>query len=124
MSASDVLSNLREWQKAALHEWLSGTTTGIAEVATGGGKNRLALACMASWQADPTDHCLVLVPTLALQDQWVVSIEDELGAPRNQICAWGEDRDPDVQFHVMVINTARTQAHEVANAAGRLFLVA
>jgi superfamily II DNA or RNA helicase len=126
VSVARILSGLREWQAEALSLWLERGCSGIVEVATGGGKTRLALACASQWMTEPTDRCLILVPTVALQDQWVVSLEEDLGVPRDRIQSWGDDPESGNSrpFHVMVINTARTMAAEVAALPGRLLLVA
>ena len=64
MTAAPVL---RQWQRTALENWRKEENRGIIEVVTGGGKTIFALACIADLQPDTT---LVVVPTLALMDQW------------------------------------------------------
>lgn len=58
---------LRQWQRDALNNWRKEGRRGIVEVVTGGGKTIFALACVADFQPETT---LVVVPTLALMDQW------------------------------------------------------
>lgn len=58
---------LRSWQRDALANWKSAGNRGIVGVVTGGGKTIFALACVAALQPDTT---LVVVPTVALLDQW------------------------------------------------------
>jgi superfamily II DNA or RNA helicase len=58
---------LRQWQIEALDNWRGAGNRGIVEVVTGGGKTVFALACIAELQPETT---LVVVPTLALMDQW------------------------------------------------------
>jgi superfamily II DNA or RNA helicase len=58
---------LRSWQKVALEKWNAAGQRGIIEVVTGGGKTIFALSCVRELRAQST---LVVVPTLALQDQW------------------------------------------------------
>jgi superfamily II DNA or RNA helicase len=58
---------LREWQRDALGRWQSESHRGIIEVVTGGGKTVFALACIDYLKPDAT---LIVVPTLALLDQW------------------------------------------------------
>ena len=124
MASTKILEGLREWQGKALKEWEKSGCRGIVQVATAGGKTRFALACIATWQLKRNDKCLVIVPTLALQDQWVLAIADDLGIDREQISVWGEDNDLSRQFHVMVVNTARKKSALVAEEADRLFLIA
>ncbi|MGH9647064.1 MAG: DEAD/DEAH box helicase [Bryobacteraceae bacterium] len=58
---------LRRWQQTALALWNSEGHRGIISVVTGGGKTIFALACVASLRPAST---LVVVPTVALLDQW------------------------------------------------------
>lgn len=58
---------LRAWQKEALTLWKSAGNRGIVEVVTGGGKTVFALSCIKELGVDTA---LVVVPTVALLDQW------------------------------------------------------
>jgi len=58
---------LRAWQQDALALWNRAGNRGIVEVVTGGGKTIFALSCIKEIGADTS---LVIVPTLALLDQW------------------------------------------------------
>jgi superfamily II DNA or RNA helicase len=58
---------LRAWQNEALGQWREAHNRGIVEVVTGGGKTVFALACVKAVEPDTT---FVVVPTLALLDQW------------------------------------------------------
>ena len=58
---------LRQWQQAALPLWREQGRRGIISVVTGGGKTVFALACIADARPDIT---LIVVPTIALLDQW------------------------------------------------------
>lgn len=58
---------LRGWQGIALERWQKNGHRGIASVVTGGGKTIFALACVDDYRPSAT---LVVVPTLALLDQW------------------------------------------------------
>jgi superfamily II DNA or RNA helicase len=57
----------REWQGPAIRRWIASGHRGIVEVVTGGGKTVFALACIDMLQPDTT---LIVVPTIALLDQW------------------------------------------------------
>ena len=124
LTEDEINRDLRPWQVEALYRWNGASDRGIAQVVTGGGKTRLALACIASWMHFPDDHCLILVPTIALQDQWVIALEDDLRVQRDEISVWGEKDNAGLRFHVMVINTARSKAAEVEKQAKRLLLIA
>lgn len=58
---------LRTWQQDALREWVAQGRRGIVSVVTGGGKTVFALACIADLRPETS---LIIVPTLALLDQW------------------------------------------------------
>jgi superfamily II DNA or RNA helicase len=59
--------SLRAWQKEALGFWKAAGNKGIVEVVTGRGKTIFALSCIGEIAAETT---LVIVPTIALLDQW------------------------------------------------------
>ena len=47
---------------------------------TGGGKTYFALQCMLDGsRAMPDIRTIIVVPTIALLDQWYVSLQDDLG---------------------------------------------
>jgi superfamily II DNA or RNA helicase len=58
---------LRNWQNEAMARWLAEGHKGIVSVVTGGGKTVFALSCIDRLRPDTS---LVIVPTLALMDQW------------------------------------------------------
>src|SRR5205823_3630885 len=58
---------LRDWQRQALRLWTGGGHKGIVSVVTGGGKTVFALACIRELSPDTT---MIVVPTIALLDQW------------------------------------------------------
>ena len=62
--------SLRDYQKKALHAWISNNFQGVIVLPTGSGKTRIALAAMAFLKV-PT---LIVVPTLELMDQRCKSI--------------------------------------------------
>ena len=65
---------LRSWQQQALVLWLK-HRRGIISVATGAGKTRFAHECMRSHLTDQSDSpVLIVVPSIALLDQWVVAL--------------------------------------------------
>lgn len=60
-------ATLRTWQEEALAHWRAAGHKGIVEIVTGGGKTVFALACIREYQPDTS---LIIVPTIALLDQW------------------------------------------------------
>ncbi len=117
---------LRDWQRVALEEWRKYDFRGIIEVVTGGGKTRFALAAASAWLAGQGSDAavLIIVPTTALQDQWYVNLTSDLGIEPEKISLWPEKRDVTAKFHVMVVNTARNRAQELARVRPNLLLIA
>lgn len=97
----------------------------MVAVVTGGGKTWFALACVVDLlERKPNTSVVIVVPTAALLDQWVVVLTDDLGVSPEDIASYGGGRRPSEPrlFNVMVLNTARTSAPRVANA-GPTFLI-
>jgi superfamily II DNA or RNA helicase len=117
--------DLREWQKVALNLWQKKNFRGIVEVATAGGKTIFAIEGAKIWlKENPDGKILVIVPTTALQDQWYVTLLDEMKIDKSEICLWPERENVNALIHVMVVNTARTKSLKVANASPKLLLIA
>ena len=73
----------------------------------------------------PTGRFVVVVPTLALLDQWYVSLREDLRVPDDEIALFsGEGRSEDFRFvNLMVINTARTYASKVSEDYETMLIV-
>lgn len=71
-----AFEGLRRWQNEAKDAWLSHQKRGIVGAVTGGGKTIFALACMQDSRPETT---LVVVPTVALLDQWWEETASYLG---------------------------------------------
>jgi superfamily II DNA or RNA helicase len=117
---------LRTWQKIAMEKWMASNHRGIIEVVTGGGKTRFALAAASKWiPLQENDWAVVIiVPTMALQDQWYVNLVSDLGVAPNDISLWPENKKVKCRFHVMVVNTARTKVSNVVSAHDSVLLIA
>ena len=116
----------RAWQVAALADWDHHGRRGIARVVTGAGKTYFAEMCVAEWfRAEPEGHVIVVVPTLALLDQWYVDIQEDLGVAAADISVFsGEQREAaPAKLNLMVLNTARTEAPWVSNVAPTFLIV-
>lgn len=59
--------SLRHWQEEAMRLWQQNNRRGIVSVVTGGGKTIFALACIDELAAETP---LIVVPSVALLDQW------------------------------------------------------
>lgn len=100
---------LRDWQREALHKWQQ-DFRGIVKVVTGAGKTIFAEQCMLMFHEKYSDgKSIIIVPTIALLDQWVVSLLEDLNVPESEIaCFSGEGKAPNLnRVNVFVINTAR-----------------
>jgi superfamily II DNA or RNA helicase len=97
----------------------------VVAVVTGGGKTWFALACVIDLlRRKPDTAVVIVVPTVALLDQWVVVLTDDLGVDAGDIAMYGggrRAREPRL-FNVMVINTARKVAPTLASG-GPTFLI-
>ena len=76
MSTFNLSPNLspREWQSEALDEWKK-QCNGVVRVVTGGGKTFFALFCIDYYlKKHPESRIIIIVPTVALMDQWHVEL--------------------------------------------------
>ena len=115
----------RAWQTSALHAWMS-SFRGIASVVTGGGKTLFAQMCMQAFRARYSDsHFVIVVPTVALLDQWYVSLREDLAVPDDNISLYSGDGQPQQPntVNLMVINTARTCAPPLSRIAATMLIV-
>lgn len=100
-----------QWQTECLKYWIDAGYKGIADVVTGAGKTGLAMMAIRNLKETlkvPL-HVLVIVPTCALQDQWIKELhrffpeQPEIGRVGNGVIC-----NEMLPFQVFVINTART----------------
>lgn len=99
----------RTWQTEALDAWKA-EQRGVVAAVTGAGKTGFALLCIDSFLSQhPDGRILVVVPTIALADQWVVTLEDDGGVPADEVGVAGGGRSEwkEKRFTIAVINTAR-----------------
>ena len=114
----------RRWQRDALAAW-SSELRGVVSVVTGAGKTFFAMQCMISvWERHPEARVLIVVPTVALMDQWRVALQDELGLDDADIdlVGGGTHRITQSLVTVAVLNSARGLAAELTGE-GQWFLV-
>lgn len=107
--------SLRAWQREALQAWEK-AFRGIVKVVTGAGKTIFAQQCMRLFHEKYTNgKSIIIVPTTALLDQWVVSLLEDLKVPESEIaCFSGEDKAASLRsINVFVINTARKVAQYI-----------
>lgn len=99
----------REWQKKALSMWENNSYRGIVRVATGGGKTIFSELCILKFLAIKSNgKVLIIVPTIALAEQWAVNLEEELSVQPAEInIIRGLKKLILKRFNIVVINTAR-----------------
>ena len=115
----------RDWQTVALASWEE-SFRGIASVVTGGGKTIFAQMCMALFRRRyPLGRFVIVVPTLALLDQWYVSLREDFLVPANEIAFFSGEGFPENLniVNLMVINTARSHAIKVPQSHDAMLIV-
>jgi superfamily II DNA or RNA helicase len=115
----------RRWQLDALERW-DAANRGVISVVTGAGKTAFALLAFERLRTrSPAARLVVVVPTLALLDQWVVALTSDLGLSPDDIAAFsGESKPRSPRLaNVVVLNTARSVAPWLASVAECLFVV-
>lgn len=116
----------RRWQSEALDRWSAAGRRGIAEVVTGGGKTTFAGLCARRFlDAFPAGRVIILVPTVALLDQWFVALQDDFGVVPEAIATYSGEGIPvaPALFNLMVLNTGRTEAPSLAALGTNLLIV-
>jgi len=116
----------RAWQREALAAWLENGLRGVVSVVTGGGKTVFAELCMIEFEArEANAQHVVIVPTLALMDQWFVALREDIGTSENDIATYsgrGRPRDPK-RVNLVVLNTAREVGPRLAGGRPSLLIV-
>ena len=115
----------RAWQSEALGAWRE-SLRGIASVVTGGGKTTFAQMCMQVFRESyPEGRFVIVVPTLALLDQWHVSLREDLMIPEEAIASYSGEGKPKVfgTVNLMVANTARTYAAKASESFDTMLIV-
>ena len=81
---------LREWQEKAFPLWWE-KKRGIIKVVTGGGKTFFAIHCLKRYLAnDPQKSILIVVPSIALLDQWYDSLSQNFDDKEISLNGGGE----------------------------------
>jgi superfamily II DNA or RNA helicase len=115
----------RQWQSDALDLWMQ-EKRGVVSVVTGAGKTAFALLAFERLRSEVPDlRLVVVVPTLALLDQWVVALTADLGLSSADVAAFSGESKPRraKAANVLVLNTARSLSATVAGQHNCLFVV-
>ena len=94
-------------------------------VVTGAGKTFFAMQCMLTvWERHPDAKVLIVVPTIALMDQWRAALHDELGIDPGDIdlIGGGVRRIEKSLVTVAVLNSARDLVDELTEES-KWFLI-
>jgi len=113
---------LYRWQKEAKKAWWENNGRGIVKVVTGAGKTIFALSLISDLYnsaayKDGGLKTVIVVPTSALLDQWLVGLLDRMNIPREKIGVfYGKEKESltDKTFILYVINSARRYIEEHA----------
>ena len=119
-------NNPRDWQKIAIQSWIENKHRGIAKVVTGGGKTFFAMMCIKELAEEKKDlRFLIVVPTLALRDQWTLDLIDDLVVNREEIYSHGMDNSilPQHRIVLIVINSARKYSSEFTQKGQWMLIV-
>lgn len=115
----------RGWQAEALEIWKRGLR-GTVRVVTGGGKTIFAQLCIGVFLSEhPEGRIVIIVPTTALLDQWVVSLEEDLEVQSDAIACFSSGEKPEYPktFNIIVINSARSASERLADGAATMLIV-
>jgi superfamily II DNA or RNA helicase len=105
----------REWQSKALAAWTL-DMKGIAKVVTGGGKTTFAMLCIEQYfSTNPDGRCVILVPSIALLDQWYVEFISDTSIEDSDISIYGggtKSRNPS-KVNILTLNSGRELTKEI-----------
>ena len=102
----------RRWQTEALAAWRAAGNHGIISVVTGGGKTVFAIMAMKELVASGhIASVTILVPTVALQEQWWVALVVDGNIDPEQVSLVGGSAQikPRAHYRIAVMASARTK---------------
>lgn len=98
----------------------------MVSVVTGGGKTAFALFVLdALRRVDSDTQLVVVVPTIALLDQWVVALTSDGEIPEDEVATYsgeGKSEEPGLAS-VVVIDTARSMIRQIVRSRNCLLVV-
>ena len=118
MASASLRHKAWHWQEQAVERWEAEGDRGVVAVVTGGGKTYFALLAYQRLVARrPDARLVVVVPTIALLDQWAVTLVADLKVqPEDLALISGENpRGQLRRISVIVINTARRRAESLSS---------
>ncbi len=115
----------RRWQAEAVDVWAK-ELRGIARVVTGGGKTVFSYLCLETFFAEHSDgRAIIVVPTLALLDQWFVDICDATDLEESEVACYSGGSRPEQpgRINILVLNTARRVCRELSELSPTILIV-
>ena len=104
---------LREWQEKAFPLWWV-KKKGIIKVVTGGGKTFFAIHCIKKYlEANPKKLILIVVPSIALLDQWYESLSQEYSNKDISLNGGGEQTNKLTKICISTIDSLKNVIDEV-----------
>lgn len=116
--------SLRRFQADAVDAWVAGSAngpmTGTIAVVTGGGKTLIALSCIQrACEQAPDLRAAVVVPTVALAEQWLEVIPRFTTLAPDEVGLLGGSGDGDLSRHRVVVSVLNTAAKILPAMASR-----
>lgn len=115
----------RRWQAEAVEHW-SRERRGIVRVVTGGGKTVFSYLCLRNFFSKfPDGKAMIVVPTVALLDQWFVDICDATDINEAQIACYSgisHAKAPE-KINILVLNTARRISRQLSESGPTMLVV-
>ncbi len=113
---------LREWQEKAFPLWWK-NKRGIIKVVTGGGKTFFAIHCLRKYlEQDHNKNILIVVPSIALLDQWYESLSQNFSDREISLNGGGEQTTSITKICISTIDSLKNIIKEV-DASNSLLIV-
>ena len=115
----------RRWQAEAVDVWAK-ELRGIARVVTGGGKTVFSYLCLEKFFAEHSDgRAIIVVPTVALLDQWFVDVCDATDLDESEVTCYSGGSRPErpSRINILVLNTARRVSRELSELSPTILIV-
>ncbi len=99
---------------------------GVVRVVTGGGKTVFSYLCLTEFFAEyPDGRAIIVVPTLALLDQWCVDICEATDVEPSEVACYSGGSRPEIpaRINIVVLNTARRVSKQLSDLSPTFLVV-
>ena len=104
---------LREWQEKAFPLWWA-KKRGIIKVVTGGGKTFFAIHCLKKYlEESPKKSILIVVPSIALLDQWYEGLSQHFNDKEISLNGGGEQAASINKICITTIDSLKNIIQEI-----------